>query len=96
MKNLWIAIFIVGCELDIKHKGLKDAVPKDFTVQSESDVEAGLDFDKVYEYCEGKVDHQIEEETRIDPDFYISEDDRKFEIGNCYYNFDFNSLEFLD
>jgi hypothetical protein len=96
MKYSWlIGLVVVGCNIQVKHKGLDGAVPKSFTIDSDNDVETGVDFDQILEYCTGRVDHAIALETRENPDFVMSEEDRQFEIDDCYYNFDLIAPENL-
>jgi hypothetical protein len=95
MRVVLLTIILTGCqfEIDHNHQGLEGVIPEQFT--SNSDVNFQPGFDAVYRYCEGNVDHDIAIEKRIDPYYVVSEEDRQFSIDDCYYNFDFSSLEVL-
>lgn len=94
MYKLIFVLLLTSCQVAVNHKGLDGVVPE--KLETESDVNFQPGFDKVKEYCEGKIDHDIETEQRLDPDFFISEEDRQFEIDDCYYNFDFSALDVLN
>ena len=94
MYKLLFILLLTACQLQVKHKGLDDAIPEKF--ESDSDVNFQPGFDKIKEYCTGKIDHEIEVAKREDPELEVSEEDRQFEIDDCYYNFDFSGLEALN
>jgi hypothetical protein len=94
-KYIFVSILVLStsCQIAVKQKGWDNVIPD--KIETENDINFQPGFDKVHEYCTGKIDHDIETEQRLDPEFEISEEDRKYEIDDCYYNFDFGSLETL-
>lgn len=91
MKYLLI-LLLVSCQIVVKHKGLDNVVPKKIETESKF----SPDFEVVRNYCTGYVDHQIAISLKEDENFYISEEDRQFNIDDCYYNFDLNNLDMLE
>ncbi len=90
MKKLLILCLLTGCMVKIKHTGLDNVVPK--KIETDSDIEAGPNFDEVKTYCEGKVEHEIDAELRADPSFVISDEEKQYQIEDCYYSFDLDVL----
>ena len=85
-----LVVLLLLCSCVVSHK-VKN-VPTTFKVETEGEVDVGPNFDTILEYCTGRIDHEIEAELRNDPDFFVNEEDRQFEIDECYYKFDFGSI----
>ena len=94
MLRLLLLVLLASCQIAVKQKGWDNVIPD--KIETENDVNVQPGFDKVKEYCEGQIDHNIETEKRLDPNFEISEEDRQYEIDECYYNFDFSTLDALN
>jgi hypothetical protein len=86
-----IALLLLLCSCQIDHK-IKN-IPTNYEAKIEGDIEVSPPFDKVYEYCVGKVDHDIKTELLDDPQFALSEEDKEYAVNDCYYSFDFSYTE---
>lgn len=98
MRLLILSLLLISCgksDIDINAPEEMPTVEVKTDIPDEINVKSGLDFQSIYDWCEGKINHEIDDcfRANLGNVCYDLEADKDFLINECYYSFDLSTVQ---